>query len=87
MSKILIANDHAGFQMKQALVKKLINKIDFLDLGTSSLESVDYPDYAEKLSKEISSRKFDKGLLICGSGIGMSIVAKVPFLSKNNFQN
>ena len=80
MSKILIANDHAGFQMKQALVKKLINKIDFLDLGTSSLESVDYPDYAEKLSKEISSRKFDKGLLICGSGIGMSIVA-------NRFKN
>ena len=80
MAKILIANDHAGFQMKQALVKKLINKIDFLDLGTSSLESVDYPDYAEKLSKEISSRKFDKGLLICGSGIGMSIVA-------NRFKN
>ena len=80
MSKILIANDHAGFQMKQALVKKLINKIDFLDLGTSSLESVDYPDYAEKLSKEISSKKFDKGLLICGSGIGMSIVA-------NRFKN
>ena len=80
MSKILIANDHAGFQMKQALIKKLINKIDFLDLGTSSLESVDYPDYAEKLSKEISSRKFDKGLLICGSGIGMSIVA-------NRFKN
>ena len=51
-----------------------------LDLGTSSLESVDYPDYAEKLSKEISSRKFDKGLLICGSGIGMSIVA-------NRFKN
>ncbi len=80
MLKILIANDHAGFQMKQALVKKLIKKFNFLDLGAFSNDSVDYPDYAEKLSKEISSKKFDKGILICGSGIGMSIVA-------NRFKN
>ena len=80
MLKILIANDHAGFQMKQALVKKLIKKFNFLDLGAFSNDSVDYPDYAEKLSKEISSKKFDKGILICGSGRGMSIVA-------NRFKN
>ncbi len=80
MSKILIANDHAGFQLKQILLTKFENKLEFLDLGTFSEESVDYPDYAKKLSKEISSGKFEKGLLICGSGIGMSMVA-------NRFEN
>ena len=76
MEKILIASDHAGFKLKNYLIDKLKQKQDFLDLGAFSDESVDYPDYAKKLSKNITSdNSLRKGVLICGSGIGMSMVA------------
>ncbi len=80
MNKILIASDHAGFKLKNILIEKLQGEIKFEDLGPFSENSVDYPDYARKLSKKINSKKDLMGVLICGSGIGMSMVA-------NRFQN
>ena len=75
MIKISIASDHAGFQLKEDLKKHFKNDYDFVDYGTDSSESVDYPDFAHKLAKQISKKKESFGILICGSGIGMSIVA------------
>ena len=80
MNEILIASDHAGFKLKDDLIKKLNIKNKFNDLGTSSKDSVDYPDFAIKLSRLINNCKFERGILICGSGIGMSMVA-------NRFEN
>jgi len=74
LEKILIASDHAGFDLKEQLVKYFKNDYKFVDLGTDSFDSTDYPDFAHKLSKKISKNDFF-GVLICGSGIGMSIVA------------
>ncbi len=72
---IVITSDHAGFSMKQSLVKILNYKYSFIDLGTnSSLHSVDYNDYAEMLVKEVLAHKLF-GVLICYTGIGMSIAA------------
>lgn len=74
--KIFIASDHAGFELKQFLIKELSNlEIVAIDLGCeSSTNSVDYPDYAQKLAKKIKSDS-DFGILICGSGIGIAIAA------------
>jgi ribose 5-phosphate isomerase B len=72
--KILIASDHAGFVLKNKLMNYFKKKFEFTDFGTNSEESVDYPDYAHKLSKRVSNSE-DFGVLICGSGIGMSMVA------------
>lgn len=74
--KIAIASDHAGYEYKEKL-KTFLNEIgfDFEDFGTNSADSVDYPDYAIKLSKKISLGEFNQGILICGTGIGMSITA------------
>ena len=74
MEKIVIASDHAGFDLKEQLVKYFKNDYKFVDLGTNSLDSTDYPDFAHKLSKKVSKNDFF-GVLICESGIGMSIVA------------
>ncbi|MFA5199982.1 MAG: ribose 5-phosphate isomerase B [Candidatus Omnitrophota bacterium] len=76
MSKILIAADHAGFALKEELKKYLGNKrIRVNDLGTYSKERCDYPLYAYELAKRISEGKARRGILICKSGIGTSIVA------------
>ena len=80
MSKILIASDHAGYKLKKNLIEELQGEIKFEDLGTFSENSVDYPDYAKKLSKKIDLKNDLFGVLICGSGIGMSMVA-------NRFKN
>ena len=80
MNKVLIASDHAGFKLKQILIEELQGEITFEDLGPFSENSVDYPDYAKKLSKRIDLKNDLVGVLICGSGIGMSIVA-------NRFKN
>ena len=81
--KILIASDHGGFGLKEVLVKKL-TEMDYevLDLGTDSADkSVNYPDYAAALAKGIKSGKAERGILICTSGIGMSIaVNRYPFI-------
>ncbi|MCV6599175.1 MAG: ribose 5-phosphate isomerase B [Alphaproteobacteria bacterium] len=75
--KILIGSDHAGFDLKKELIKFLEeNKYEVHDCGTyKSGESVDYPDYANKLCSLIKLNKAPKGILICGTGIGMSIAA------------
>ena len=71
-NKIFIASDHAGFKLKEELTK-IFPKIN--DLGTKSEDSVDYPDFAHKLTKEILKNKKSIGILICGTGVGMSIAA------------
>ncbi|MDD5120280.1 MAG: ribose 5-phosphate isomerase B [Candidatus Omnitrophica bacterium] len=80
MSKILIASDHAGFDLKEKLKKFLEKKgIAAKDLGTYSRERCDYPLYAYELAKAISFKKARRGILICKSGVGTSIVAnRVP---------
>ncbi len=74
MIKVLIASDHAGFVLKNKLMDYFKNQFEFTDFGTNSEESVDYPDFAHKLAKEISTKNLS-GVLICGSGVGMSMVA------------
>jgi len=75
MSKILlIASDHAGYGLKQSLIS-LMENIFFEDLGTDSDKSVDYPDFAKKVVNIVKKDPLKKGVLICGSGIGMSITA------------
>lgn len=72
--KIGIASDHKGYKLKEKLKKYLQKeKIEFIDYGTDSDISVDYPDYAFKIGEEIVKNNIEKGILICGSGIGMSI--------------
>jgi ribose 5-phosphate isomerase B len=74
--KICVASDHAGFQLKEAIKNFLINKnISIIDLGPINDNSVDYPDYAKKVSNRVKSRKSDIGILVCGSGTGMAISA------------
>tara|TARA_Y100000996_G_scaffold415531_1_gene410870 strand:- start:4046 stop:4486 length:441 start_codon:yes stop_codon:yes gene_type:complete len=72
---IYIASDHAGFSLKEAIVKDYLKKkdISYKDLGTNSEKSVDYPKFAKKLCKNINSTSM--GILICGAGIGVSISA------------
>ena len=75
MKKIYIASDHAGFKLKSSILSKFAKKKKIIDLGPNSSISVDYPDYAKKLSKKIASDKGSFGILICGSGMGMAITA------------
>jgi ribose 5-phosphate isomerase B len=74
--KICIASDHAGFNLKEVIKSYLINKnISIFDVGPFESKSVDYPDYAKKLSNRIKTKKSDLGILVCGSGTGMAISA------------
>lgn len=74
--KIGIGCDHAGLELKNEIIKLLSGLgIECIDYGTNTPESVDYPDFGEKVSEEVSSGKIERGILICGTGIGMSIVA------------
>ena len=70
--KIFIASDHAGYEMKTKLKD---NFSSFIDLGTNSIDSVDYPDFARKLTNEVLNNDKSLGILICGTGVGMSIAA------------
>lgn len=70
--KIGIVSDHRGYELKNKIIKEIKN-LDFVDYGTNSTESVDYPDYAFKLGKAINEGQVDLGIAICGSGIGISI--------------
>lgn len=74
--KVIIASDHAGFKLKEKIKKYLERKkIEFEDFGTDSLQSVDYPDYAIKVAREVAKDKDSRGILICGTGAGMTIAA------------
>ena len=73
--KILIGNDHAGYSLKLSIIKNLESKYEFFDKGSNSDESVDYPDYASIIAKEIQSEKGDLGILICGTGNGVCMTA------------
>ena len=75
LKKIFISSDHAGFNLKKSIIQKFSKKQKIVDLGPSTDKSVDYPDYASKLSKKISSNNGSFGILICGSGTGMVIAA------------
>ena len=70
---IFIASDHAGFDLKQQILNSI--KANLIDLGADSENSVDYPDYEKKIVSKINSTENSKGILICGSGVGMSIAA------------
>ena len=74
--KICISSDHAGYEIKELIKEYLIkSKISTIDLGPFFEKSVDYPDYAKKVSNRVSKRKSDVGILVCGSGTGMAISA------------
>lgn len=73
---LFIASDHAGFQLKNRLRDELKGQgVSIEDLGTNSEESCDYPDFAEKLAVKVLEDSENKGILICGTGVGMSIAA------------
>ena len=74
LDAVAIACDHGGFALKEAL-KVALPDVKWLDLGTNSADSVDYPDVASKLADAIKAGEAGRGILICGSGIGMSIAA------------
>ena len=76
LKKIYIASDHAGFNLKNYILRKLNTKFNIMDLGThNNSTSVNYPYYAHKLSKLVSANKSNIGILVCGSGLGMSMAA------------
>ncbi len=73
---IALGCDHGGLEIKNAIIEELKNKgIEYIDLGTNTTDSVDYPVYAKAVCAEIISGRCEKGILCCGTGIGMSIAA------------
>ena len=75
MEKIAIASDHGGFELKESIISHLLSTDwDVDDLGPHSGDSVDYPDFGIKLAEAVSEKKVGRGIVICGTGIGMSIV-------------
>ena len=76
MKKIFISSDHAGYNLKEQIKKKFSKKYKFQDLGTNnSKTSVNYPDFAHELCKKVSNSSSNMGILVCGSGMGMSMAA------------
>ena len=74
--KVSLASDHAGFNLKEKIKKFLIKKkIKVIDLGPKNNKSVDYPEYAKKVARNVSSKKSNMGILVCGSGTGMAMSA------------
>ncbi len=75
--RLAIGCDHGGFELKEEILKfiKTIANVEVSDLGAAGRESVDYPDYGKRVSEAVSAGSVDRGILICGTGIGMSIVA------------
>ena len=80
MKKIFIASDHAGYNLKNSVISKFSKTNKITDLGPNTSDTVDYPDFAKKLSRKVASNKGSFGILICGSGMGMAITA-------NKFKN
>src|SRR5689334_21323951 len=74
--RVAIGADHAGFELKETIKQTLDElQIAYKDFGTFSDESVDYPDYAAKVGRAVAAGEFDRGVLVCGTGIGMAIAA------------
>ena len=74
--KIALGSDHGGYQLKENLKEYLKElKVEYIDFGCENEKSVDYPDIGFKVATEVKSGKYDRGILICGTGIGMSVVA------------
>ena len=74
--KVIIASDHAGVKLKERIKQYLKKrKIEYTDLGTNTLDSVDYPDYAIKVARRVAKDKILRGILVCGTGTGMTIAA------------
>ena len=74
--KLALGSDHAGWELKEQVKKWLsLNKYEFKDFGAYNEQSCDYTDYAEKVCEAVLSGKFERGVLVCGTGIGMSIAA------------
>lgn len=74
--KIAIACDHGGYKLKEVLKKAMESQgYEVVDFGTNSEESCDYPDYAHKAAKAVANKECEKGVVVCGTGIGVSIVA------------
>jgi ribose 5-phosphate isomerase B len=79
--KIIIASDHAGFDYKNLLLKDILQEgYEVIDIGTFSKEPDDYPDRAAEIAKAIQAKRGDRGIIICGSGVGVSVAA-------NKFKN
>jgi len=75
--KLVIGSDHGGWELKEEIIKylKTIKDIELVDYGTVGTDPVDYPDFGKKVAQAVSGKHADRGILICGTGIGMSIVA------------
>lgn len=74
--KIALAADHAGYEEKEKIKRTLGELgVEYVDMGTASTDSVDYPDYAKKVGDAVAHGEFEQGLLVCGSGTGMAIAA------------
>ncbi|MGA9193031.1 MAG: ribose 5-phosphate isomerase B [Anaerolineales bacterium] len=74
--RIAVASDHAGFPLKAEIIEIVVSHDhEAIDLGTDSTEPVDYPDYAEKLGRAIQDGRADRGILLCGSGVGAAVAA------------
>ncbi|PCI56212.1 MAG: ribose 5-phosphate isomerase B [Alphaproteobacteria bacterium] len=75
MEKLAIACDHGGYALKEAIKARFADKVEFIDLGAHSTDSVDYPEYGQAVAKAIVDGDVARGILICGTGIGISIAA------------
>ena len=75
MTKIVIGADHRGYILKENLKKKLSKKFEIIDIGCFSTEPVDYPDIAAEAAKKVQSGECEKGVMICGSGVGACVAA------------
>ena len=74
--RVAIGADHAGFELKEIIKQTLDElRVGYRDFGTDSDESVDYPDYAAKVGRAVAGGDFDRGILVCGTGIGMALAA------------
>jgi len=87
--KVVMASDHAGFDLKKTLVEKVrAAGHEVIDVGTNSTDPVDYPDYAARLAAEILAGRCERGILLCGSGIGASVAAnKIPGIRAGNCED
>lgn len=75
MQKVVIGSDHAGYEMKEHIKKELVSEYEFVDVGTNSAESVDYPKYGEAVAQQVAVTPGLMGVVVCGSGEGIMMAA------------